>query len=292
MSPLANHAFAKMNGIGNEIIVLDLRAAPLHAALKVSAEEARSIHRVYPFDQMMVLQAAKTAGTDSFVEIFNNDGSQAEACGNGTRCVAWYLMKDTARTTLKIETIAGILDCVRKGDLVFQVDMGKPRLKWDEIPLRDEFANTRTIELQIGPIDAPVLHTPSAVNMGNPHAVFWVNDVNAYDLARFGPLLENHPIFPQRANISLAQVVSRSHIIIKVWERGVGLTQACGSAACAAAVAAHRKDLTGRNVTVTLPGGDLQIEWRASDDHVLMSGAVELEFNGVFAPELFSDSAA
>ncbi len=292
MSPLANHAFAKMNGIGNEIIVLDLRAAPLHAALEVSAEEARSIHRTYPFDQMMVLQAATTAGTDSFVEIFNNDGSQAEACGNGTRCVAWYLMKDTARTTLKIETIAGILDCTRKGDLVFQVDMGKPRLKWDEIPLRDEFANTRTIELQIGPIDAPVLHTPSAVNMGNPHAVFWVNDVNAYDLARFGPLLENHPIFPQRANISLAQVVSRSHIIIKVWERGVGLTKACGSAACAAAVAAHRKDLTGRNVTVTLPGGDLQIEWRASDDHVLMSGAVELEFNGVFAPELFSDSAA
>ncbi len=292
MSPLANHAFAKMNGIGNEIIVLDLRAAPLHAALEVSAEEARSIHRAYPFDQMMVLQLAKTAGTDSFVEIFNNDGSQAEACGNGTRCVAWYLMKDTARTTLKIETIAGILDCTRKGDLVFQVDMGKPRLKWDEIPLHDEFANTRTIELQIGPIDAPVLHTPSAVNMGNPHAVFWVNDVNAYDLARFGPLLENHPIFPQRANISLAQVVSRSHIIVKVWERGVGLTQACGSAACAAAVAAHRKDLTGRNVTVTLPGGDLQIEWRASDDHVLMSGAVELEFNGVFAPELFSDSAA
>ena len=288
MSPLANHAFSKMNGIGNEIIVLDLR----HSPLRVTPEEARAIHKAYPFDQMMVLHDAKTPGTESFVEIFNNDGSQSGACGNGTRCVAWVLMKDTARTALKVETIAGILDCTRKGEWAFQVDMGKPRLKWDEIPLRDEFANTRNIELQIGPIDAPVLHTPSVVNMGNPHAIFWVADVNAYDLARFGPLLENHPIFPERANISLAQVVSRSHVIVKVWERGVGLTRACGSAACAVAVAAHRKDLTARNVRITLPGGDLQIEWRAGDDHVLMSGAVELEFNATFAPELFAGLAA
>ena len=140
--------------------------------------------------------------------------------------------------------------------------MGAPRLRWDEIPLAEAFPDTTGIELQVGPIDAPVLHTPSAVNMGNPHAIFWVDDVEAYELERVGPLLENHPIFPERANISLAHVTSPASITLKVWERGVGLTRACGSAACAAAVAAARKDLTGRQVTVTLPGGDLLIHWR------------------------------
>ena len=189
---------------------------------------------------------------------------------------------------MKLETSAGLLDCVRIDEWTYQIDMGRPRLSWQEIPLAEEFADTRGIELQIGPIDAPVLHTPSVVNMGNPHAIFWVEDVNAYDLARFGPLLENHPIFPEKANISLAQVVSRSHIILKVWERGVGLTRACGSAACAAAVAAVRKDLTSRHVRISLPGGDLHIEWRASDDHVLMTGPVELEFEGRFAAQTFA----
>ncbi len=135
--------------------------------------------------------------------------------------------------------------------------MGKPRFAWNEIPLAEEFRDTRAIELQIGPIDAPVLHSPSVVSMGNPHAIFWVDDVEAYDLANFGPLLENHPIFPERANISLAAVTSREHIVIRTWERGAGLTKACGSAACAAAVAAARLKRTGRKVRVTLPGGDL-----------------------------------
>ena len=136
------------------------------------------------------------------------------------------------------------------------------------------------IELQIGPIDAPILHSPSAVNMGNPHAIFWVEDVNGYDLARVGSLLENHPIFPERANISLAQIKAPDHLVVRTWERGAGLTRACGSAACAAAVAAARTKRTGRKVEVTLPGGDLLIEWRASDDHVLMTGPVETEFEG------------
>jgi len=285
MSPLAHRAFTKMNGAGNEIITLDLRGS----GLAFLPAEARAIGKALPYDQLMVLFDAHTPGTEAFMKIFNNDGSESAACGNGTRCIAWTLMRGTARTELKLETSAGLLDCVRRGELSFQIDMGKPRLRWDEIPLRDEFANTRNIELQIGPIDAPVLHTPSAVNMGNPHAIFWVDDVEAYDLGRFGPLLENHPIFPERANISLAQVISRAHIKLKVWERGVGLTLACGSAACAAAVAAHRKDLTGRHIRVSLPGGDLQIEWRASDDHVLMTGPVELEFEGTFAPEIFTD---
>jgi diaminopimelate epimerase len=137
------------------------------------------------------------------------------------------------------------------------VDMGKPRFAWNEIPLAEEFRDTRGIELQIGPIDKPILHTPSVVNMGNPHAVFWVDDVNAYDLARIGPLLENHPVFPERANITLANIKSREHIVIRTWERGAGLTQACGSAACATAVAAARLKRTDRKVRVTLPGGDL-----------------------------------
>jgi diaminopimelate epimerase len=142
--------------------------------------------------------------------------------------------------------------------------------------------------LQIGPIDNPILHTPSAVNMGNPHAIFWVDDVNAYDLAQFGPLLENHPIFPERANITLANIKSRDHIVIRTWERGAGLTLACGSAACATAVAAARLNRTDRKVRITLPGGDLLVEWRADNDHVLMTGPVELEGQGTFDPALFA----
>jgi len=146
--------------------------------------------------------------------------------------------------------------------------------------------------LQIGPIDAPILHSPSAVSMGNPHAIFWVDDVDAYDLGKIGPLLENHPIFPERANISLAAVKSREHIVVRTWERGAGLTKACGSAACAAAVCAVRKRLTGRKVTVTLPGGDLAIEWREGNDHVLMTGPVAYEFEGRFDPALFTQAGA
>jgi diaminopimelate epimerase len=194
-------------------------------------------------------------------------------------------------STLVLETRAGLLPAERVSDEVFTVDMGAPRLAWNEIPLRDPFPDTRTIELQIGPIDAPILHTPSAVNMGNPHAIFWVEDVEAYDLERIGPLLEHHPMFPERANISLAHVLAPDHIRLRVWERGVGLTRACGSAACAVLVAAARKRLTGRRATVSLPGGDLVIHWRESDDHVLMTGPVELEHEGVFAPALFAGAA-
>jgi diaminopimelate epimerase len=170
--------------------------------------------------------------------------------------------------------------------------MGAPRFDWRDIPLAEEFRDTRAIELQIGPIDAPVLHSPSAVSMGNPHAIFWVDDVNAYDLGRFGPLLENHPIFPERANITLAAVKSREHLVIRTWERGAGLTKACGSAACAAAVSAARTKRTGRKVTVTLPGGDLLVEWRESDNHVLMTGPVAYEHEGRFDPALFAEVGA
>ena len=286
MSGLANTPFLKMNGLGNEIVILDLR----RSAHLVTEAEARAVAAAPTshFDQLMVLHRPVAPGTDAFMRIYNTDGSQAQACGNGTRCVAWAMLRGSQRRSLLLETKAGLVACERLGETSFTVDMGAPRFAWHEIPLAEEFADTRGFELQVGPIDAPVLHTPSAVNMGNPHAIFWVEDVEAHDLARVGPLLESHPIFPERANISLAQVIDRGHIRLRVWERGAGLTRACGSAACAAAVAAHRLDLADRKVTVTLPGGDLAIEWRESDGHVLMTGPVEFEHDGVLSPALFA----
>ncbi|HET7849132.1 MAG TPA: diaminopimelate epimerase [Pseudolabrys sp.] len=290
MPALANRAFVKMNGIGNEIVVVDMR----RAAAPISAAEARAAATPQgaPYDQLMALYPPRAPGTDAFVRIYNNDGSEAGACGNGMRCVADIISKESGKAALTFETTAGVLNCWKGGDGLFTVDMGAPRFKWNEIPLAEEFRDTRAIELQIGPIDKPLLHSPSVVSMGNPHAIFWVDDVNAYDLAKFGPLLENHPIFPERANITLAQIASRDHVIIRTWERGAGLTKACGSAACAAAVAAARLKRTERKVRMTLPGGELTIDWRASDDHVLMTGPVAFEYEGRFDPALFSKAGA
>ena len=289
MSALLNRPFVKMNGIGNEIVVLDLRADPV----PVTEADARAIARpeAVPFDQLLALYPPRTPGTEAFVKIYNSDGSEAGACGNGMRCIAALAAKQSGKAALAFETAAGLILCEVKDDTI-TADMGKPRLRWDEIPLAEEFRDTRMIELQIGPIDAPILHSPSVVNMGNPHAIFWVDDVNAYDLARIGSLLENHPIFPERANISLAQVKGPDHLLVRTWERGAGLTRACGSAACAAAVAAVRTKRTGRQVKVSLPGGDLLIEWRATDDHVLMTGPVETEFEGRFTAAMLAADAA
>jgi diaminopimelate epimerase len=240
----------------------------------------------------MALYAPRTPGTDAYVRIYNNDGSEAGACGNGMRCVAELLFKETGKSALTLETTAGLLNCW-KGDrpLISTVDMGKPRFAWNEIPLAKKFEDTRVIDLRIGPIEEPILHSPSVVSMGNPHAIFWVDDVASYDLRKIGPLVENHPIFPERANVSLARVASREHLVIRTWERGAGLTKACGSAACAAAVAAARLGLVGRTLTVALPGGELRIEWRTADDHVLMTGPVAFEYEGKFDPALFVASA-
>ena len=287
MPTLANQPFIRMNGLGNEIVVVDLRASQA----TVTAEEARAAAQppAAAYDQLMTLHAPRTPGTEAFIRIYNNDGSEVGACGNGTRCIASLLFEETGKNALTLETKAGLLNC-RKAEApgLVTVDMGKPRFAWNEIPLAEEFRDTRGIELQIGPIDKPILHTPSVVNMGNPHAIFWVDDVNAYDLAQIGPLLENHPIFPERANITLANIKSREHIVIRTWERGAGLTQACGSAACATAVAAARLKRADRKVRITLPGGDLHVEWGASDDHVLMTGPVELEGKGTFDPAPFA----
>src|SRR6516225_4717729 len=277
MSALADHPFVKMNGLGNEIVVVDMRAKPQ----AIAAADARAAAGAEPCDQLMALYPPRTGGTDAYVRIYNNVGSEAGACGNGMRCVADLLFKEIGRRELTFETDAGLINCW-KGDtpLVSTVDMGKPRFAWNEIPLAQKFEDTRAIELQIGPLDNPTLHSPSVLSMGNPHAVFWVDDLDRYDLGKIGSLLEHHPMFPERANISLAQIRSREHIAVRTWERGAGLTRACGSAACAAAVAAARLRRTGRCVTVTLPGGDLRIEWRESDDHVLMTGPVEYQYQG------------
>jgi diaminopimelate epimerase len=288
MSALANHAFAKMNGIGNEIVVIDLR----DSAAAITAADARAVASSdggVAYDQLMVLQKPRLPGTEAFVSIYNNDGSEAGACGNGMRCVARQSFSGTNRTALTFETKAGLINCWQEpAPGLYTVDMGTPKFGWQDIPLAEEFRDTRGIELQIGPIDAPILHTPSVVSMGNPHAIFWVDDIDVYDLGRFGPLLENHPIFPERANITLAHIVDRDHIVMRTWERGAGLTRACGSAACATAVAAARLRRTARTVQMTLPGGELTIAWRERDDHVLMTGPAAFEYEGTFDPKLFA----
>src|SRR6476659_4180768 len=289
MGALADHAFVKMNGIGNEIVVVDMRARG--GTIKPEEARAAAAPGGASYDQLVALYPSLTPGTDAFIRIYNSDGSEAGACGNGMRCVADLVSRENGKADLTFETTAGILNCRKGADGLFTVDMGPPRFKWNEIPLAEEFRDTRAIELQIGPIDKPVLHSPSVVSMGNPHAIFWVDDVNAHDLARFGPLRENHPIFPERANITLAQIVGRDHIMIRTWERGAGLTKACGSAACATAVAAARLKRANRRVQISLPGGELSIEWREGDDHVLMTGTATFEYEGRFDPALFASVA-
>lgn len=274
--------FAKMNGVGNEIIVADMRGradrVTSAAAIALNGDPATK------FDQVMAIHDPKTPGTAYYVEILNSDGSGAQACGNGMRCVVQALAAETGQKIFTFETIAGILNAEEHADGLISVDMGKPRFGWQDIPLAEEFRDTRAIELQIGPIDAPVLHSPSVVSMGNPHAIFWVDrDVWSYELDRFGPMLESHPIFPERANITITQVMSRDAMTIRTWERGAGLTKACGSAACAAVAAAARTGRTERKVALTVPGGRLQVEWRA-DDHVILTGPAEWEFSGTFDP--------
>jgi diaminopimelate epimerase len=290
MDALVGRPFAKMNGLGNEIVVLDLRGADI----AVTPEQARAIHRAdrLAYDQLMVIHDPVSAGTLAFVRIFNNDGTESGACGNGTRCVAWIMTRGGAPDRFLVETKAGVLECAREGDWSFTVDMGAPRLGWRDIPLSREEADTTAIHLRREADAAPALEGPAVVNMGNPHAVFFVADIEAYDLGALGPGLETDPVFPQKANISLAQVLAPDHIRLKVWERGVGLTQACGSAACATLVGAARRGLSQRAARITLPGGDLLIDWRQSDGHVMMTGPVELEFEGVFDDAMFAGPSA
>ncbi len=284
--PLDHLPILRMNGAGNEILVLDLR----ESEHELAPQEARAIAKApgLRFDQLMALHRPRRPSDDAYMRIYNIDGSLSAACGNGTRCVAYALARE-GKDALRLETEAGLVETRREADMVFTVDMGRPRLDWQEIPLARAVEDTREIAL-----DPPVAGAPSrfsAVSMGNPHAVFFVDDAMQIDLETLGPRIERHPLFPERVNVSFAQMLARDDILLRVWERGTGATKACGSAACATLVAAARAGLSERAARLRLPGGDLHIEWRA-DDHVLMTGPVEFEFETRLDPQIFEGVAA
>jgi diaminopimelate epimerase len=277
----------RMNGIGNEILVLDLRGSDI----VLTPEEARDIARQpgLKFDQLMALHDPRAEGADAAMRIYNIDGSLSAACGNGTRCVAYALGRNGGPDRLLLETDAGLVRSWREAETVFTIDMGRPRLAAREIPLSRDFVDTGAILVEPGVEGAPAFFC--AVNMGNPHAVFFVADAAAIDLEKLGPALERHPLFPERANISFAEILPDGAILLRVWERGTGATKACGSAACAVLVAAARTGRTGRKAVVKLPGGDLAIAW-GEDDHVLMTGSVEFEFETELSASMFEEVVA
>lgn len=262
-------SFIKMHGLGNDFAMFDGR--PQKIAL--SLEKIRALadrQRGIGFDQAVVIDPPKTPGTEAYLRIFNADGGEVAACGNATRCIVKLLVEETGKAEISLETKAGKLAGKKAGDKV-TVDMGTAHMDWKDIPLSHE-ENTLSL-----PIFEGVLKDPVGVSMGNPHAVFFVQDAETIDLATLGPKLEHHPLFPERANIGVASFAASDRLRLRVWERGAGLTQACGTGACAAGVAAVRRGLTGRRVTVVLDGGELLIEWRETDGHVLMTGdAVEV----------------
>ena len=271
--------FLKMNGLGNDFMVVDARKdafAPAPEEIRAWGDRASGVG----FDQLISIENSESG--DAFMRVWNSDGGTVETCGNALRCVAWFLNSDADDRTLKIDTLGGATKAIviradeKTGTVA--VDMGKPRLDWREIPLSEEM-DTLRLELKVGPYDAPLYHTPCAVSMGNPHVVFFVDDVSKVDVAATGSLIENHPLFPEGVNVEFAQVIDRQTIRMRVWERGAGITQACGTGACATLVATARRGLTDRTATVIMDGGPLHIAW-AENDHVIMTGPVEVEFEG------------
>ena len=272
--------FLKMHGLGNDFVVLDGR----HTTIPVDAAAARALadrRTGIGCDQVILLEPPRRPGAQVLMRIHNPDGGEAEACGNATRCVADLLRRETGNPRARIETIAGLLEAEALPDGRIAVDMGPARTNWREIPL-GRAMDTERVELSLGPLAAPV-----CTNIGNPHATFFVDDAEAIDLAALGPVLEHHPLFPQRANIGVAAVRDPKNIRLRVWERGAGITRACGSGACAALVAAHRRGLAGRQAAVVLDGGVLDIAWR-EDGHVVMTGPVALSFEGAFDSDLLA----
>jgi diaminopimelate epimerase len=270
--------FVKMHGLGNDFVILDAR----HVALTLDTGAARAItdrHRGVGCDQILIIEPAKTATGAAFMRIRNADGGEAEACGNGARCVAALLMEQNKTDRIVLETLGGLVVADRAGDHRIAVDMGEPHLGWREIPLAKD-CDTLHVPLSVGQLRDPV-----CTSMGNPHATFFVPDIGAIDIATLGPTLEHDPIFPARANIGVAQIASPKRIRVRIWERGDGLTLACGSGACATLVAAVRRGLTERRAEIVADGGALEIEWRP-DNHVIMTGAVATSFRGTIDPTL------
>lgn len=262
-------AFRKMHGLGNDFVIIDQRDG---AASLTPEQVARFGHRRFGigFDQLVHIKPPRSPGTGAFLEMYNADGSPLESCGNATRCVASLLMDETGLVTCALETVAGLLHCRRAGEGRITADMGPPRLEWNEIPLA---AANDTLHL---PLDGD----PVAVSMGNPHCVFFVDDDAGLAPETRGAAIERNPLFPQRTNVEFARILSPEKIRMRVWERGTGVTLACGTGACATLVAAARRGLTGRRAELVLDGGNLFIDWRETDGHVLMTGPVSEVFTG------------
>ncbi len=302
--------YIRMNGAGNAFIVVQAFDQPFHPTADQVRALADPTAGLGGFDQLIGVEPSETA--DAFMRVWNADGSMVETCGNALRCVGWLMLEATDKEEVVIDTLSGPTTAKRASGRVgsgspagpttaaqhqgrvgsgdpegpttaaqhqVTVDMGPPRLGWDQVPLSEEM-DTRGIELQVGPIDAPLLHTPGAVSMGNPHVVFFTDRQDDAFVRGSGSLVERHPLFPEGVNVGFAHVLSPDHIRLRVWERGAGLTLACGTGACAALVAAARRGLTGRKAAVTVDGGELTIAWDEATDHVFMTGPVQIEGTG------------
>jgi len=272
--------FLKMHGLGNDFVVLDSRTTPLDLSLQ--RRRAIADRRLgVGCDQLIVLEPPTDREADVFMRIYNPDGGEAGACGNATRCVASVVMDERKTDEVTVQTISGLLESQKAGDGMISVDMGPARLDWREIPVTGA-CDTNHLPVGAGPLQDPV-----GTGMGNPHATFFVDDLESIPLAELGPKLEHDPFFPQRANIGVAQVIAPGRMKLRVWERGAGLTLACGSGACAAVVAASRRGLVDRKACVLLQEGTLTIEW-LRDGHVLMTGGIALAFKGELDRSLLS----
>jgi diaminopimelate epimerase len=278
MSAAMTRPFLKMNGLGNDFVVVEARSAPFAP----TAEEVRAIAdraSGVGCDQLISVGPANEGETDAYVRFWNADGEEVSACGNGTRCVGWLLMQSSGKDEVVIETRAGRLVATRADERLVSVDMGEPGLDWAQIPLR-EAHDTHALEVTLYDhlaLSAP----PGCVSMGNPHVVFFVPDIETAPIAEAGPAIERHPLFPEQVNVGFAQIKDRGRIRLRVWERGAGLTKACGTGACAALVAAARRDLVDRTAILQLDGGELLIEWR-ENGHVIMTGPAAVDFAGEF----------
>ncbi len=276
MSAAMSRPFLKMNGLGNDFVVVEARSAPFAptaAEVRAIADRTTGVG----CDQLIAIEKGDD-GVDAKVRFWNSDGEEVSACGNGTRCVGWLVMQSTGADRAVIETKAGQLIATRAGERLVSVDMGEPRLDWTEIPLARE-QDTRSLDVTL--YEHPTLATsPGCVSMGNPHVVFFTPDVDAVPITTIGPLVEHHALFPEQVNVGFAQILDRGRIRLRVWERGAGLTKACGTGACAALVAAARRDLADRSAVIVLDGGELLIDWRESDNHVIMTGPAAVDFAG------------
>lgn len=262
-----------MHGLGNDFVVIDARGQSNPVTAKI-AQAIGDRHFGVGFDQMAVI--LDSDDSDAFLQFWNADGSLSAACGNATRCIAGLILEECGKTAITLKTDRGILPCEDAGNGITSVNMGHPQLEWHEVPLAQK----------LDTLNLPIDSSPTALGMGNPHCVFFVDDLAAHDITVLGPKIEHHPLYPERTNVELVQVLSSNEIRLKIWERGVGVTLASGSCSCASVVAAARRGLTGRQVKVNVDGGVLEIDWR--EDGVWMSGPTAYVFDGVFSPEFLA----